>query len=113
MAAARVTGSETIRLLAGSARASDHPAPSDEVLELLEDTNHVGVIVRVEDENGAPSERLEDARAWLVWLLKLRGDDGRYMVTMVNGADELSRLQELEVTDEVATAAVEFARECF
>ncbi len=114
MAAAKLTSTETIRRLGQSAKASDDPAPSDEVLSLLdEDADHIGVIVRVEGEDGDPSPKAEDARAWIVWLLKLRGDDGRYMVTMVSGPDDTARLQEVEVTDEIAGTAVEFARECF
>ena len=111
MAAGKMTGTETIRRLGASAKASEDPGPSDEILSLLDEAeDHIGVIVRVDGEAGAPSG---GARTWIVWLLKLRGDDGRYMVTMANGLDETTDLQDVEVTDEIADTAVEFARECF
>ncbi len=114
MAAGRLTGTHTIRLLAQSAKASEDPVPNDDVLALLdEEAEHIGVIVRVEGADGAPSAMTDDSRVWIVWVLKIRGDDSRYMVTMVNRAAELAKLKEVEVTDEVAATAVEFARECF
>ena len=114
MAAGRLTGTHTIRLLAESAKAAEDPVPNDDVLALLdEEAEHIGVIVRVEGADGVPSAMTDDSRVWIVWVLKLRGDDSRYMVTMVNRAAELTKLKEVEVTDEVAATAVEFARECF
>lgn len=114
MAAGRLANTQTIRRLGYSAKASDAPAPSDEVLSLLdEDVDHIGVIVRVEDQDGAQSQMTDDARVWIVWLLKMSGDEGHYMVTMVNRFAEMGQVQEVEVTDEIAGTAVEFARECF
>jgi len=114
MAAAKLTDTQTIRRLGQSAKASDDPAPGDQALSLLdEESDHIGVIVRVESEDGEPSEMVENARVWIVWLLKMRGDDGRYMVAMVSRVDEMTDMQDVEVTDEIATTAVEFARECF
>ena len=114
MAAAKLTSTQTIRRLGESAKASEDPGPGDEALALLdEEADHIGVIVREEGEDGAPSEMAKDARVWIVWLLKMRGDDGRYMVAMVNRIDELSDVQDVEVTDEIAGTAVEFARESF
>jgi hypothetical protein len=115
MAAAKLTSTQTIRRLGQSAKASEDPAPGDEALLLLdEDADHIGVIVRIEDRDAAPSSELaEDTRVWIVWLLKMRGDDGRYMVAMVNRAGEMTEAQDVEVTDEIAETAVEFARECF
>lgn len=114
MAAAKLTTSERIRRLGESAKAAQEPGPGDEALSLLdEEADHIGVIVRVEGEDGSSSEIPADARAWIVWLLKLRGDDGRYMVTMVSALDQTSDLTDVEVTDEIANTAVEFARECF
>ena len=114
MAAARLTGTYTIRRLAESAKATEDPAPNDDALSLLdEEADHVGVIVRVEDESGAASAMTDEARLWIVWILKMRGDDSRYMVPMVNRASELIELKEVEVTDEIAATAVEFARECY
>ena len=114
MAAARLTSTETIRRLGESARAAGDPVPSDEALALLdEDAEHIGVIVRVDGDEEGGSRLGEGARLWIVWILKMSGDDSRYMVTMVNRDDELTDVQEVEVTDEIATTAVEFARECF
>lgn len=114
MAAAKLTDTQTIRLLGQSAKASETPAPGDEALFLLdEEADHVGVVVRVEGEDGTPSAAAKDSRVWIVWILKMRGDEGHYMVTMVNRADELTGMQDVEVTDEIAGTAVEFARESF
>jgi hypothetical protein len=115
MAAAKLTSTQTIRRLGQSAKAAGDPVPSDEVLSLLdEEAEHVGVIVRVEgDDDGGQAPLVEDARVWIVWILKMSGDESRYMVTMVNRNAELTDMQEVEVTDEIATTAVEFARETF
>lgn len=114
MAAAKLTSSDTIRRLAQRAKAAEAAAPSDEVLALLDgEADHVGVIVRVEGEEGTASELKKGARVWIVWVLKLAGDDSRYMVTMANKFDDLGEMQEVEVTDEIANTAVEFASEAF
>ena len=114
MAAGKLTNTQTIRRLGKSAHASDEPAPNDDVLHLLdEEAEHIGVIVRVEGADGVPAPMERNSRVWTVWVLKMRGDDSRYMVTMVNRAHELTGLQDVEVTDEIATTAVEFAGECF
>lgn len=114
MAAGRLTSTKTIRRLGESAKAAGNPVPSDEALSLLdEEAEHVGVIARVEGDEEGGSQLAEDARVWIVWILKMTGDDSRYMVTMVNRNDELTDVQEVEVTDEIATTAVEFAREAF
>ena len=112
MAAAKLTSTQTIRRLGQSAKAAGDPVPSDEALSLLdEEAQHVGVIVRVEGDDGGQVPPA--ARVWIVWILKMSGDDSRYMVTMVNRNAELTDMQEVEVTDEIATTAVEFARETF
>ena len=114
MAAAKLTTTQTIRRLGGSAKAAGDPVPSDEALSLLdEEAEHIGVIVRVEGDDDGGSQLPEDARVWIVWILKMSGDDSRYMITMVNRNDQLTDMQEVEVDDEIATTAVEFARECF
>ena len=114
MAAAKLTSTQTIRRLGQSAKAAGDPVPSDDALSLLdEEAEHVGVIVRVEGDDGGASQPVADARVWIVWILKMSGDDSRYMVTMVNRNAELTDVQEVEVTDEIATTAVEFARETF
>ena len=114
MAAAKLTSSDTIRRLGQRAKAAEAAAPSDEVLALLDDdAEHVGVIVRVEREDGTPADLGKGARVWIVWVLKLADEDSRYMVTMANRFEELGDMQEVEVTDEIAGAAVEFASETF
>ena len=114
MAAAKLTSTQTIRRLGQSAKAAGDPVPSDDALSLLdEEAEHVGVIVRVEGDDSGASQPVADARVWIVWILKMSGDDSRYMVTMVNRNGELTDMQEVEVTDEIATTAVEFARETF
>lgn len=114
MAAAKLTNSETIRRLSLRAQALGDPGPGDEAMLYLADgADHIGVVVRVDDEDGVPAEMVKNARTWIVWLLQMRGDDGRYMAVMVNRADDLAQMQDVEVTDEIAETAVEFARECF
>lgn len=113
MAAAKLAGTETIRRLGESAKASEDPVPSEEALALLdEEAEHVGVIVRVEGPaSEAPPEG--DTRVWVVWVLKMQGEDSHYMVTMTNRAAELNEVPDVEVTDDLANTAVDFARECY
>lgn len=114
MAAAKLTDTETIRRLGMRAQALGDPGPDEEVMLFLADgADHIGVVVRVEDRDGIPCSMANDARAWIVWLLQMRSDDGRYMVVMVSRGDDLTQMQDVEVTDEIAGTAVEFARECF
>lgn len=114
MAAGKLTSTQTIKRLGASAKAAGDPVPSDEALSLLdEEADHIGVLVRVEGDDDGGTQLAADARVWIVWILKMSGDDSRYMVTMVNRSDELTDMQEVEVTDEIATTAVEFARETF
>ena len=112
MAAAKLTTSETIRELAVRAEARDDPGPASEALRYLApDAEHIGVVVRVEDEDATATQPAGDARAWVVWLLRMEGDGGRFMVLMVNAVSEISGIQDVEVTDEMAEMALEFARE--
>ena len=112
MAAAKLTHSRAIRRLAERAEARGDAGPGNEALQFLaEDGQHIGVVVRMEDEDGLPAEGADGARAWVVWLLQMRGDEGRFMAVMASSASELSGMQDVEVTDEIADTAVELARE--
>jgi hypothetical protein len=112
MAAARLADSDTMRRLAELSRSREDPAPDDEALAYLaEDGQHIGVVVRGEGDPNVPSLVRKDARTWVVWLLQLRGDDGRFLVVGVSRLGELAELEDVEVTDEVAETALEFARE--
>lgn len=107
MAAAKLADSRRIRDLGVRAEARDDPGPAAEALRhLVQDGEHVGIVVRVDDEDGP-----DGARAWVVWVLQMSGDDGRFMVMMVSGLAELSDMQDVEVTDALAEMALEFARE--
>jgi hypothetical protein len=112
VAAAKLADSRKIKELAARAEARGDPGPASKALRYLaQDGEHIGIVVRVEDEDGAPAQAVADARAWLVWLLQIKGDDGRFMVLMVSGVGELSGMRDVEVTDEFANVALEFARE--
>ncbi len=111
MATAKLTDSQTIRELGRRAEARDDPGPASDALRYLaQDAEHVGIVVRVEHDNGL-GEPAAEARAWVVWLLQIKGDDGRFMVMMVSGLEEMSDMRDVEVTDEVADMALDFARE--
>ena len=108
MASAKLTDSPTIRRLGKQAESRDDPGPASDALHLLSpDAQHLGIVVRVEDDDGAT------ARVWIVWFLQMQGDEGRLMVMMVNTVSELAEAQEVEVTDEIADMALEFAREAY
>ncbi len=112
MAAAKLADTEKIRALAMAAQGREEPAPGEAALRYLEvEGQHIGVVVRQEGDPNVPTVVRSDERTWVVWLLHLRGDDGRFMVVMVNRLGELTGLQDVEVTDEIANTAVEFARE--
>ncbi len=111
MATAKLTDSQNIRTLAQRAEARDDPGPASHALRYLaKDAEHVGVVVRVEHADGL-GEPTGAARVWVVWLLQIKGDDGRFMVMMVSGLEEISDMRDVEVTDEVADMALDFARE--
>lgn len=112
MAGAKLANSQSLmRLIERAETRGDHfPAP--EAIPLLpERGEHIGVVVRMEDVTALPAEAAGLARAWVVWLLQLKGDEGRYMVVMVSAQTELHDLPDVEVTEEVAAMAVDFARE--
>ena len=112
MAAAKLTDGPTLRRLGERAESRDDPGPASDALDLLSpDAEHVGIVVRVDEDDGATAQDSGEARVWVVWLLQMQGDEGRLMVMMVNTVSELSDVPEVEVTDEVADMAVEFARE--
>lgn len=107
MATAKLAGSGKVRELGVRAEGRDDIGPAAEALRYLApDGEHIGIVVRVEDEDEAGQ-----GQAWVVWVLQMSGDDGRFMVMMVSGLAELSDLQDVEVTDAVADMALEFARE--
>lgn len=112
MAAAKLANSRSLMSLIERAETRGDHFPAPEALPLLpERGEHIGVIVRTEDPSELPAEAEALARAWVVWLLQLQGDEGRYMVMMVSSLTEVDDLPDVEVTDEVAGMAVEFARE--
>jgi hypothetical protein len=112
MAAAKLANSKTIRGLIERAETRGDRFPAPEALPLLpERGEHIGVVVRVEDPATLPADAAGLARAWVVWLLQLTGDEGRYMVVMVSALTEVNDLPDVEVTDDIAGMAVEFARE--
>jgi hypothetical protein len=112
MAAAKIANSATLRKLIDRAETRGDRFPAPEALGLFpESGEHIGVVVRVEDTEALPAEAEGLARAWVVWLLQLTGDDGRYMVVMVSAVSEVYDLPDVEVTDDIARMAVEFARE--
>ncbi len=112
MASAKLTDSPTIRRLAEQAEARDDVGPAADALRHLSpDAEHVGIVVRVDDPDGAAGQDSADERVWVVWLLQMQGDEGRFMVMMVNARSELAEAQDVEVTDDLADMALEFARE--
>ena len=112
VAAAKLTDSPTIRRLAKQAEARDDVGPAATALRYLRpDAEHVGIVVRVDHPDGAAGEESADERVWVAWLLQMQGDEGRFMVMMVNARSELSETQDVEVTDDLADMALEFARE--
>jgi hypothetical protein len=117
MATAKLADSPTIRRLGQGAEARDDPGPSADTLRHLADgAKHVGVVLRLEEPDTGETAGADaggDTRAWVVWLLQLPGDEGRYMVMIVSTLTEMSGLEEVEVTDELADMALEFAREEF
>jgi hypothetical protein len=113
MATAKLADSPTIRRLGQGAEARDDPGPAADTLRHLPDgVNHVGIVVRLEEPEATDAAE-GDTRAWVVWLLQLPGDEGRYMVMIVSTLPEMSGLADVEVTDELADMALEFAREEF
>lgn len=113
MAAAKLADSDTIRRLSALAQSRDDPAPGEDALRYLApEGQHIGVVVREEGDPNLPAVVRKEARTWVVWLLQLRGDDGRFLSVMINELGQLAELPDVEVTDEVADTAVEFAREC-
>lgn len=112
MATAKLADSQTIRQLGVRAEERDDPGPASDALRYLaQDGEHIGIVVRVDDGDGIAAEASDAPHAWVVWLLQIKGDDGRFMVMMVSGLGEISDMQDVEVTDEVADMALEFARE--
>lgn len=112
MAGAKLANSTTIRNLIQRSETRGERFPAPEALGLLpERGEHIGVVVRVEDPATLPAEAAGLARAWVVWLLQLTGDDGRYMVVIVSAVTEVDDLPDVEVTDDVAAMAIQFARE--